>query len=344
MGGWKAAPPPHTAAVSYFGSVMLQALLSLPSSTPLVSALLALPADAFLHLASNARGAHVLESVLAVGHASGFSHSLTHQHALVDLVIAHLLPLSHSVAGSFLVEKAYRAADSQRKRTISSQLASQQKTLQRSKSGQALLRTCGLVSGKPSIDVSPSHHPDLPLIHSTPLFCGHHCHGGVGFPCDSPADDRIEFDCGHLGTERAVNRNWPWLPRAGDRRHPHPSTSHHTSRTTSVEYHTSHPVHHSSVPSLPLLLWMWRSVGRWRRASGARRLCSQTSWRMSEGRLCMMSALAVHFLYDTTTDCTPSLMSSFVHWLSQLQRGHLPFNMSCVPLADAMYRIREVLQ
>ena len=165
----------QVASVSYFGSVMLQALLSLPSSTPLVSALLALPSDTFLRLASDARGVHVLESVLVVGHSTGFSHSLTHQHALVDLVIAHLLPLSHSVAGSFLVEKAYRAADSHRKRTISSQLASQQKALQRSKSGQALLRTCGLQSGKPSVDVSPhliycTQHKTL--HHHSAVQCG----------------------------------------------------------------------------------------------------------------------------------------------------------------------------
>ena len=164
--GAEGPTPPKAGSVSYFGSVMLQALLSLPSSTPLVSALLALPSDVFLRLASDTRGAHVFESILAVGQSTGFSHTLTHQHALVDLVILHLPTLSHSPAGSFLVEKAYRAADSQRKRTISSQLASQHKSLQRSKSGQALLRTCGLQPGRPFIDVSPSLTPHTAIAHT----------------------------------------------------------------------------------------------------------------------------------------------------------------------------------
>ena len=135
--------------VSHFGSLLLQALLAVPlADSSLVSAVLALSEADFLRLACDARGAPVLESVLVVHPSTGFSHSLTQQHALVDRVIAQLLPVARSVSGSFVVERAYRAADLPRQRAIAAELTRHARTLQRTRSGAALLRACAARGGQ----------------------------------------------------------------------------------------------------------------------------------------------------------------------------------------------------
>ena len=102
---------PSSAAVSHFGCLLVQALLSWPSSdSPLASALLSLPPAEFVHLACDARGVRVLESLLTPTQPTGFAHSLTTQLALVDRTLQLLPPIARSTPGSFLVEKVQRNA------------------------------------------------------------------------------------------------------------------------------------------------------------------------------------------------------------------------------------------
>ena len=131
--------------VSYFGSLLLQSLLSAPlSDTSLSAALVAMPAADLARLACDGSGGPVLECLLRVHSASSFSHPLSTQQRLMDVLLPRVSELALSASGSYVVERMYSAADARRKRAIAQALAKDEKRLRHSKPAAILLKRCRL--------------------------------------------------------------------------------------------------------------------------------------------------------------------------------------------------------
>ena len=151
-----ALPP---AGVSYFGSLLLQSLLSLPlSDTSLSAALVSLPSVELSRLACDGSGGPVLECVLRVHGGGSFSHPLSTQQRLIDALLPRVSACAVHPSGSYVVERMYQAADVQRKRSIAEALAKDEKRLQHSKPAAMLLRRCRVRQLKTSHKVSALPH------------------------------------------------------------------------------------------------------------------------------------------------------------------------------------------
>ena len=141
--------------VSYFGSLLLQSLLSLPlSDTSLSTALVSLSTDDLYRLACDGSGGPVLECLLRVHTATSFSHPLSTQQRLIDALLPRVTELALSASGSYVVERMYGAADVQRKRVIAESLAKDEKRLKHSKPASMLMRRCRVKQIKTSNKVA----------------------------------------------------------------------------------------------------------------------------------------------------------------------------------------------
>lgn len=170
--------------VSYFGSLLLQSLLSLPVSDPqLSSALVSLSSDELYRLACDGSGGPVIECLLRVHSGSSFSHPMSTQRRLIDVLLPRVSELALSSSGSYVVERMYGAADVQRKRAIAQSLAKDEKRLRHSKPAAMLLRRCGVkhlqTSNKVVTHPAPHLTPTSTANHTPPLpapYSGHLCH------------------------------------------------------------------------------------------------------------------------------------------------------------------------
>ena len=141
--------------VSYFGSLLLQSLLSLPlSNTQLPTALVALPTDDLCRLACDGSGGPVVECILRVHSGESFSHPLSTQQRLIDALLPRVSDLALSASGSYVVERMYTSSDVQRKRTIAQLLARDERRLKHSKPAAMLMRRCRVQHIKASSKVT----------------------------------------------------------------------------------------------------------------------------------------------------------------------------------------------
>ena len=170
---YSASRPSHWSSgrVSYFGSLLLQALLSLPLSDNSVSAaLVSLPVDALCRLACDGSGGPVVECLLRVHSVSSFSHPLSTQQRVIDVLLPRVAELALSASGSYVVERMYVQSDVRRKRAIAESLAADEKRLRHSKPASMLMRRCRVKQLRTSSKVRNTAHP----LHSH--CCGHPCH------------------------------------------------------------------------------------------------------------------------------------------------------------------------